>query len=466
MKVEVTKLPESKVTLAIELSPEEVDQALDRTYKQLVGRVNIPGFRKGRAPRAIVERALGSEVFLHEGTDEAVRWGYRKAIDQEHLTPLDEAQLDENQEHLHLHPGESFSYSVTVTVEPEVQLPDLSAIRVERTELEVTDDDVQNLLQDLRDRNATLEPINRPAETGDVLTMNIRGTTGGEEVLNQENADFGLVNEEESGPHAQLPGLSAQLVGVTPGDIREIALALPESYADSDLAGKTLSLTVLVKEVKHPVPPDLNDEFASTVSRFETLDELKGALRENLAAERARQANLKLVNDSVEAVVSRSFVEVPPVLVEEELNDLMNELVRGLEARGISFDLYQQVASKTEEDLRAEMRDEAVRGAKTTVVLNAVAERESIEVSSRDVDTAIEEIITGAGVTGPERRRVRNSSSLRTTVRNRLRRQKTVEKLVEIVSGGIQVLPEDTEDVVDSTAEIDTEDTVAVEAGG
>src|SRR5437764_9711019 len=165
MNVEVTKLPESRVVLKIELTEPEVEQALDRTYKRLVQRVNVPGFRKGKAPRPVVERMVGHEFFLHEATDEAVRWGYRKAVDQERLMPIDEAEIEAGEDHLHhLQPGEPFHFEATVAVKPEIPLPAYHSLHIERQPVEVTQEDVDALLGDLRERTATLEPTVRPAQ--------------------------------------------------------------------------------------------------------------------------------------------------------------------------------------------------------------------------------------------------------------------------------------------------------------
>jgi len=180
MNVEVTKLPESKVALKVELSPAEVDQALDRTYKQLVQRVTVPGFRKGKAPRPVVERMVGNDLFLHEATEEAVRWGYRKAVDQVNVTPIDEAEITPTEgEHDHLEAGEAYRFEATVAIKPEVQLPDYHTIHIERPQVEVTESDVDSLLNDLLQRNATLEPVVRPAAYGDVVTMNVTARVGG-----------------------------------------------------------------------------------------------------------------------------------------------------------------------------------------------------------------------------------------------------------------------------------------------
>src|SRR5579859_7984166 len=299
MNVEVTRLPESRVALKVELAPEEVDSALDRTYKQLVQRVTIPGFRKGKAPRAVVERMVGAEYFLHEATDEAVRWGYRKAVDSENLIPIDQAEIDTGPEsHEHVEAGEPFHFEATVAVKPEVQLPDYSTIRVEREQVEVSDEDVNQVLEDIRQRNATLEPVNRPARVGDVVTLNITGRVDGVEVINNDNAEFELTDEENGDPDGTLPGLSAELTGTTSGEIREVALSLPADYRDDAMAGKTMMVRALTKEIKRKVLPELDDDFAQSVSAFETIDELRAALRDNIELERRMEADQKLVNDA------------------------------------------------------------------------------------------------------------------------------------------------------------------------
>lgn len=468
MNVEVTRLPESRVALKIELSAQEVDQALERTYKQLVQRVTIPGFRKGKAPRAVVERMVGRERFLHEATDEAMRWGYRKAIDQENLTPIDEAEIKsgENQ-HDHVEQGLEFTFEATVAVRPEVQLPDYHAIRVERPEVEVTDSDVDALLHDVQERNATLEPVVRPAQIGDVVTMNVGARVGGEEVFNSDNADFELRDEEHSTPDPIFPGLAKELVGANRGDIREVTLPLPELYSNQELAGKTMFLRVLIKEIKRKVLPPLDDELAQTVSEFQTLDELRQALHSNLLLERRLEAEEQLVNQAVEAVTSRTFVEIPPVLVDEELDRMLDDMRQAFERRQLSFETYLDTVGKKDADIRQEMRDSATQNVKTSLVLGALANAEHIEVSNREVDSAIEELLRSTRSTDAERRRLRSSTAVRSNIRSRLRRQRAIQKLVGIVTGGEEVSPEATEAVADQTAAPaeDTEETVAVEIG-
>jgi trigger factor len=469
MNVEVTRLPESRVALKVELSAEEVDEALQRTYKQLVQRVNIPGFRRGKAPRPVVERMVGEEYFLHEATDEAVRWGYRKAVDSEHLTPIDQAEIDTGPDaHEHLEVGSPFHFEATVAVKPEVQLPEYRTIKVERDPVNVSDDDVAGVLEDLRQRNATLEPVARAAQLGDVVTVNITGRADGEEIIHNDNADFELRDEEAGEPDPTLPGLSKQLVGISPGEIREIALPLPSDYPNEEMAGKTIHLRVLGKETKRKVVPELDDEFATSISKFETLDELRAAIRSNLELEQRMATDQKLVNDAVDAVTERTFIEIPPVLIEEEIDRLLDEMRSTFEQQRLSLETYLEVTQKSESDLRHDMREEAVKNVKQSLVLSAIADAEGITVSNRELDVALEEILRGMNSTDAERRRLRSSSGVRTNIRNRLRRQRAIQKLVETVTGGEEIPAEATVAMADSTAAAaeDTEETVAVEVSG
>ncbi len=469
MNVEVTKHPGSRVSLAIELTPEEVQAALDRTYKQLVQRVNVPGFRRGKAPRPVVERMVGQEFFLHEASDEAVRWGYRKAVDEANLIPIDEAEIEAG-EHDHVHAGESFQFEATVTVKPEVQLPDLHTIRVEREVVEVTEDDVDQVLEVIRQRNATLEPVRRPAQATDVVTMNIVAKVGGEEILNQENFDYRLAEQNEAGEPSDeiFPGLSLELIGSSPGDIKEPVLTMPADGADEETAGKALFIRALVKEVKRQVLPEVNDEFAQSVSELETVGDLREMLQRNLTLERRFEADERLVSEAIEAVNSRSFVEIPPVLIEEELDRELDDFRTTFERQRLTLEAYLESVQKTEEDLRAEMTEDATKNVKTSLVLGAVADRENIDVTTKEVDAALEEILRAGQLPPAERKRLRSSTAVRSNVRTRLRRRLAIQRLVEIVSGGEEVDADAAEAISDQTAGVaeDTEETVAIEVGG
>src|SRR5579872_297783 len=469
MDVEVTKLPESRVALKITLTPDEIEGALDRTYRQLVQRVNVPGFRRGKAPRAVVERMIGHEVFLHEATEEAIRWGYRKAIDQEHLVPIDEAEIGADDGHgPHVHAGEPFHLEASVAVNPDVELPDYRALQVERPAVEVADTDVEALLQEIRQRNAILEPTVRAAELGDVVTMNVVGRVGGEDVINNEEADLELREEDEASVDNLLPGLSKELVGINRGEIREISLPLPELYPNADLAGKTMFLRILIKEIRRKVLPDLNDEFAQTVSEYGTLDELRGALRSNLELERRIEAEQELASAVVDEVRNSTFVQIPPVLIEAELERMVDDMTEAFQRRHLDLERELEQRNRGESDVRAEMREAAIRNVRTSLVLGGVADAEGIEVTNAEINASLEELFRAVNTPAAERRRIRQSTGVRSNLRSRIRRQKAIRRLTEIMSGGEQVSAEAADAIVDQTAGAgeDAQETLAVEIGG
>jgi trigger factor len=465
MNVEVTKLPESKVALKVELTPQEVESALDRTYKQLVQRVTIPGFRKGKAPRAVVERLVGAEFFIHEATEDALQWGYRKAIDQVALTPIDQAEIG-GDEHVHLEAGQPFHFEATVSVRPEVPLPDYHTITVTREQEPVEESAVDALLEDLRSRQSTLEPVTRPAQVGDVVTMNITGTSLGEEVLKQDDADFELRGPENDEATA-LPGLSKHLVGASPAQIVETTIDLPETYYNAELAGKPLSLRLLVKEIKAKVLPPLDDELAGAISEHETLDALRAALRANLEQESKQEADQKMVQSAIDEVVNRTFVDIPPVLIEEELDRMIDDMRQMFVSNRLSFDTYLEQTSQSEGELRDKSREDATRNVKTSLVLAAVADAEGIDVSNREIDAALEEAFRTAPMSERDRRQLRTSTSVRSNIRTRIRRQRAIRRLVDVMSGGEDISDDVTDALTDlTTSAADTaQETMAVEAG-
>lgn len=467
MNVEVTRLPESLVALKIELTPEDVELALARTYKDLVQRVTIPGFRKGKAPRPVLERLVGKETFLHEATDQAVRWGYRKAIEVENLTPIDEAEIDTSDDNEHVEPGQPFHFEATVAIKPVVQLPEYKSLRVERVQVDITGSDVDNLLGEIRARHTTLEPTIRAAQIGDVVTMHINAKVDGAEIIDQENSDFEVRDEGEQGPDSVLPGLSAELVDVNRGDIKEIALQLPKNYPTEDLAGKSMFLRILVKEIKRKVLPDLDDELARSVSEYQTLDELKVALRSNLEQERRIEADEKMVSDAVDSVSSRTFVEIPNILIDEELDRMIQEMRNTLDRAHLSWETFLETTGTTVEATRAEMREAATRNVKTSLVVGAVADAEGIDVTNRELSTALEELFRTANFSETERRRLRTSTGVRANMRGRLRRQRAIQRLVETMTGE-EVGAEATEAMAGLTVEAsqDIEETLAVEVLG
>ncbi|MGH2447646.1 MAG: trigger factor [Chloroflexota bacterium] len=432
MNVEVTRLPESRVTLTIEVSPEELPQAFEAAYRKLAQRVNIPGFRRGKAPQAIVENAVGPELFLHEATDEAVRIAYRNALKQEHLVPLDQPEIEPGREAEHVEQGQSFTFKATVAVKPEVQLPDYKAIRIDREVTEVTDNQIDQVVETLRENNATLEPVVRPAQMGDVLLMNLTARAGGRAVVEDENAEFEMRPEVEGGPVAMLPGLSTELVGVNRGEIRELTLALPPNYPDEELSGQSLSVRALVREIKRKVLPEPSDDFASTVSKAETMDQLRDQIRDNLAVEQVIESTQKTIDQALEAVITRSFVEIPSILVEEEERSEVQRLERSLSSAQLDIGFYLAQTKQTEEEFRAQIHERAAATVKERLVLEAVADAEQIDISKQAINDYLARIT--ASSSRAERKRLQSSQSVQENVGDLLRRQEAGSRLVQLMT--------------------------------
>lgn len=435
MQVEVSPAEESKARLDITLTPEEVDGVIDSTYQRLSQQVRVPGFRPGKAPRALVLRTYGDEAFYHQATDEALRRWYPRALAESGVEAIDQGEVDLPDEEEHLEPGQSFSFSATVTTKPEVELPEYATIRIPVPPTVVTEEDVDKVVDDVRKSRATLEPATaRAAEIGEVVKLNIHGRVEGREVLSEEDLQFELVDESDR-PDERLPGLSKELVGARPGDIREIVLSLPADYAEQELAGHALSLRAVVKEVLRKVLPELTDDFAKEVSSGQTVAELREMIRHNLEHEKHDEATGKVATDIVDSLIARSTLEVPDLMVEEEQDQILADQRRYFERQGLKFDQFLMAARKSEEEYRAELRPAAERRVKRDLILDAVARAEQLEPDATEVDQEVRQMSEAVARNERDIDRLAHSSRLHRTVATEMRRRMALTKLVELSSG-------------------------------
>jgi trigger factor len=433
MQVDMTREPNSEVRLTVTLSPEEVKQAIDATYQRLVGRVRVPGFRPGKAPRALLQRYVGADVFYGEATDEAVRRSYPQAIEQSGVVPLDEPVIDYDGRHVL--EGEPFSYTVSLTARPEVNLPNYHEIRIPAPPVVVTEADVDEVIKELRESRATLQSVpGKTAEFGDVVTITITGRVEGREVLNRENADFELIEETDE-RRADPPGLSKELVGSRTGDIRESTLHLPPDYHNQELAGKMLSLRVLVKDVKRKVLPELTDEFVREISSYQTVAELREALRKNLEQERTQEAKDKIANEVIDSVIARTNLQVPEIMIAEEQDRLLNEQKRWFESRGLNFEQFLVAARRSEEEFRRELRPAAEKRVKRDLILHAIAQAERIEPPAEEVEAQMRQLAETSARSQRDYERLMRSERIRSAVIDTLSHRLALARLVEIASG-------------------------------
>jgi trigger factor len=444
MQVEVSRVDDATARLDVSLTVEEVNSAINSTYHRLSQRVKIPGFRPGKAPRALILRTYGEEDFYHQATDQLIRTWYPKALTESGVNALDTGELDSD-EHAHVIPDTPFTFTAKVPTMPDVSLPDYGEIKIPAPSTSVTDDDIDKVIGEVRLSRATLESVAaKAAEVGDVVKMKIHGKAGGEDVVDRDDFDFELVGEDRSEAEQPFPGLSKEMVGARPGDIREITLALPDAYSDSNLAGKSLMLNIVVKEIQRKVLPELTDEFVKEISSSQTVDDLRSVIRHNIEHEKNEEAINAVAKDVVDSLIARTNPPAPEVLVAEEQDRMVREQRRYFERSDLRFDQFLLAARKSEEEYREDLRPAAERAVKRDLLLDAVAKAENLEPDAEAIDIEVKRMSGAVSQSEADYERLAESRRLHDVVAGDMRRRSALMKLVELASG-LQPLVHDNE---------------------
>ena len=378
MKLKSTeKLENGKVCLEIQVEKPEFDDAMEKAYLKNKSKISIPGFRKGKAPRAMIERMYGAGVFTEDAINIAYPVAYEAAVKESGIEPVDypEVELVDIND-------DGFVMKTTVTVKPEVKLGKYKGVEAEKPAVSVTKKDVDAEINFMREKNARLVTVERAAKDGDTVVIDYEGFKDGVAFDGGKGENHSL----KLGSNQFIPGFEAQLVGKSAGEDCEVNVTFPEQYHSDDLAGKEAVFKVKVHEVKETELPALDDEFAKDVSEFETLDELKKDITKKL-----RETREKMANDAFEAavmnvVVSKMKVEVPDVMIEAQLDNICNDFAQRLQMQGITLDKYLEMMQSNIDDFRANFRDQALEQVKSRLALEAIAKAEKIEPTDEDVE--------------------------------------------------------------------------------
>lgn len=431
MRVEVERLPQSQVQLQIEIDPEMLGQAVDKAYHRLAGRYKVPGFRPGKVPRAVLERAIGPEVLLSEAADICMNDAYAQAIKDNDLKPLGRPDV-ESPKAEDIKPDQPLSFTATVYVRPQAQLGDYRSLRIAPEVPSVSQDDVDQVLKNYQEQQAPWESVeDRPAEPGDLATLRIIATVEDETLVDQDSWEYRLSAEEA--PNLPIPGLSDQIAGMRTGESKDVSIELGADYAPAEYAGKHMSLHLELLRLDRKALPDLDDTFARMLGEFDSVEQLRQALQQSMQTRMRQEALDSYVDTVVRQVVAQAAVEAPPPLVDEQVDDMMRQLEENVEReRRISMDTYTRVVGKSIEELRAEARPLAEQRVRTDLVLDAVAAAEGVEVPSGEIDAEVRQVASSPTLSNKERRRVLASDSLRERVAQRLRRRYVINKLLEI----------------------------------
>ncbi len=421
------KIEDNKVKLEVEVAPSDVDEALDNAYRKIVKKVNLPGFRKGKVPRKVLESHFGPEVLHEEALEELVPPAYEQALEESGIDPINQPEF----ELVQVEEGKPLLFNALVEVLPEVELGDYKGLEAEQEEVAVDDLQVDHHIYMLREQNARLVPReNEPAREGDLVTIDFKGFVDGEPFEGGEAEDHSL----ELGSRSFVPGFEEQLEGVKPGEEQEIVVNFPEDYRNEELAGKEATFQVKMKQIKEKQLPELNDDFVKEVSEFETLEEMKVDLKEKMLKNAEEQSKTKLEESLIEKITDASEVQLPEVLVERQIDRMMGDMENYLRQQGLRLDQFLELSGKTKEELREQNRPEAEKRTKANLVLDAIAKKEGFTVDDSELDSKIAEIAEAYN-DQPERiRDIIEKQGRLPSIREEMRIRKAVDLIVESAS--------------------------------
>ena len=379
---------DGKVVIAFSATKEEFAKGLDQAFKRAVKRVNAPGFRKGKLPRAVFNKMYGEEALFQDAVDFVLPAAYTKAIDELEVSPLAMPDIDVKE----ISKEEGVKFEAVVTVKPNVELGEYKNLGLEKESVEVTDADVEERLDSLLSRQAEWQIKEGESKKGDIVVIDFKGFIGDEAFEGGEAKGYEL----ELGSGSFIPGFEEQLEGkVAPVDT-EVNVTFPENYQVADLAGKAAKFEVTVHDVKEKILPELTDEFVKEFSKeaASTVAEYKEKLKEEIKLEKENLAEKSYSDKVISTAVENAKVSVPEKLVEQEVNSMFEQFTGNLSRQGLSFDLYEQFTGKGEADLKAEMKSDAENKIKTSFVLGEIAEVEKVEVTEADIDAEVKELAT------------------------------------------------------------------------
>ena len=422
MKVTREKTENSQAFLTIEMEPAEVEESLEKSYNRLVKKTNIPGFRKGKAPRDILERYIGKEKLLDDAIEHLLPQAYEKAIKEQEIEAIAQA-------HVQIAQTDPVVFKATVPLRPTIELGDYHNIKVEPRPIEVTEDDVNAVIEQLRHQRATWEPVERPIDFSDLVVLNITSTIDDKPFINRIGVQYQVLHDSPF----PAPGFAEQIAGMKRDEEKEFKLQFPEDKTEDELAGKEPAFKVKVTEIKQEILPELDDEFAKGISTdFETLASLRERVSADMKLEAEERAKRDFEERAIEAVVDIAQLEFPPILVEVEIDRLLREQMRQWQMDSKRLEEYLKSTNKTAEEMREEMRPLATKRTMRSLVLGRIAEEEKIEVSDTEIKDEIENMMRNATENKDELQKFLGSSQAHESIKQLLMTRKTVQRLVEI----------------------------------
>ena len=419
-KVEKTQNA-NEVKLEITIEAEKFENAIKKVYFQSAKYFNIPGFRKGKAPQNIVERYYGKEIFYEDAFNDLVPEEYEKALNENKIDAVSRPQIDI----ITMEKGQDLVFTATVQTKPEVELGKYKGIEIEKIEYNVKDEDIENELKDMQEKNARLVTVDdRAAENGDTAKIDFEGFVDGTAFDGGKGENYDLV----LGSHSFIEGFEDQVVGMKIDEEKEINVTFPKEYFSKELAGKDATFKVKLHEIKKKELPELDDEFAKDVSEFDTLKELKDSIKEKLEKQNKDREKYEKQNAVVKAIVDTMKVDIPSGMIEMETENMMKDMENRMSYQGLKMEQYLKMMNKTEAEFKKEYEPQAIEAIKSRLAIEEVIKAEKIEATEEEIKAKIEEM---AKSYGKEAKELEENENIKNYIKQGIESEKAMDFLVE-----------------------------------
>lgn len=382
MSLQVEKLEKNMAKLTIEVSADDLEKALQSAYNKQKSKISIPGFRKGKVPRQMIEKMYGAEIFYDDAANALIPKAYSDAYDECELEIASQPKIDIVQ----IEKGKPFIFTAEVAVKPEVTLGEYKGLKVDKISNRVTQKEIDAKLQEEAEKNArTITVEDRPVQDGDEVILDFEGFVDGEAFEGGKGENYPLT----IGSGSFIPGFEEQLIGANTGDEKEVNVTFPEDYHAEDLKGKAAVFKCKIHEIKAKELPEIDDEFASEVSEFDTLEEYKADIKTKLKEQKESEGKTKQENQAVEQAIANASMEIPDAMIDTQARQMMDDFARRMQQQGLTMEQYCQFTGQTMDKMLEDLRPQAVNRIQTRLVLEAVAKAENIEISDEKLDEEI-----------------------------------------------------------------------------
>ena len=422
MSLQVEKLEKNMAKLTIEVSAEDLDKAMEKAYQKQKSRISLPGFRKGKAPRKMIESMYGKGVFMEDAVNSLVPQEYTKALGECDLEIVSQPEINVTQ----MEPGKALIFTADVAVKPEVTLGDYKGVEVPKSEIAVTDEEVDAEVKKEQDKNArTVAVEDRAAANGDITTIDFEGFVDGVAFEGGKGTDYALT----LGSGTFIPGFEDQLVGANTGDHVEVKVTFPEEYQAKELAGKEAVFQCDVKKIETKEVPELDDEFAKDVSEFDTLAEYKEDVKKKLTEKKEKEARTAKENAAVDKAIENAQMDIPELMTKTECRQMMDDFSRRMQQQGLSMEQYFQFTGQSMDKMMEDMKPQALKRIQTRLVLEKVAEAENIQPSEEEITEEIQKMADAYKMEADKIREAIGGSGL-----EQMKKDMAVQKAVTVIA--------------------------------